>query len=313
MFEFFNEAILVSILTATIRIASPLIIAALGELISERAGVLNLGVEGTMLMGCFVAYYFAFSSDSTALAITMAILAGAVLGLLMAFLVVSLKLEQIIVGLVLNLFASGLTLYWFRALQQSSNTARPTIELMGTQPIPLLSDIPYLGEILFNQNIITYIAFLSVPLIWLFLYRTKYGLELRCIGENPKAIDMKGLSVSVRQYLAVMFGGAMAGLAGAFISVGASANFIPDMIAGRGWLAIVIVIAGNWRPKWIMVAAIVFAGLDSFRLHVQAVGIDLPYQLLLALPYIVAILAMMFSGRSSGAPAALGIPYFRSR
>lgn len=311
MSDLFSEAIIVSILAATVRISTPLLIAALGELIAERSGVINLGLEGMMLMGTFIGFSVTLSTGSPWMGVTAAVFSGILMSLIMAFMTVTLKLEQFVSGLALNLLASGLTLYWFRSSVSSDFDNQPTIELLSKIDIPLLSDIPYIGEIFFSHNIITYFAFLMVPAVWYFLFRSKYGLELRCLGENPKALDVKGLSINARRYAAVLFGGAMAGLAGAFISVGSSLRFVADMTAGRGWLALVIVIAGNWQPKWILAAAMVFAFLDAFQLHVQAVGVNFPYQMLLALPYIVAIVAMMQSRARSRAPASLGIPYLR--
>ena len=149
------------------------------------------------------------------------------------------------------------------------------------------------------------------PVIVFFLYRTRYGLEIRCLGENPKAIDMKGLNVTLRQYAAVLFGGAMAGLGGAFLTLGMTGRFVPDITAGRGWLAIVIVIAGGWRVRGVVIAALAFAFLDALQLHIQGVGVKIPYQFLLALPYVVAIVALAMRRGHTQPPAALGIPYTR--
>jgi simple sugar transport system permease protein len=152
---------------------------------------------------------------------------------------------------------------------------------------------------------------LLVPAISIFLYRTKYGLELRGLGDNPRAVDMKGVNITVRQYLAVMFGGMMAGLGGAFLTQVAAGIFVPQISAGRGWIALAIVIFGNWRPLWILLGALFFGFIDSFQLSLQAVGVDLPYQLLLALPYLLTILALVINRSRSQAPLSLGIPYHR--
>lgn len=316
MSDLFTGTIIISILAATIRIATPLVVAAIGELIAERAGVINLGVEGMMLMGCWVSFYTTYNTGSHTLGIMAGIAAAMGMSLLMAVMAITLKLEQFVTGLALNILASGLTLFWyrrFRAIFQEESGAHvpPNIEMMGEFDIPLLSNIPYIGEIFFSHNLITYFAYILVPVTVYFLYRTRFGLELRCLGENPKAIDVKGLSVTRRRYAAVLFGGAMAGLAGTFLSVGISTQFVTGMVAGRGWLAIVIVIAGNWLPYRIVIASLIFAFLMSLQLHVQAVGIDFPHQFLLAAPFVIAILAMMWSKAKSEAPAALGKPYHR--
>lgn len=316
MSELFSEALIVSLLAGAIRIVIPLILAAIGELIAQRSGVMNLGVEGMMLMGCFVGFYVTHETGSASIGIIFAVLASLTMSLIFAFMTITLKLEQFVTGLALNILAAGLTTFWFRAFYdiyrtETGSALPPTIDILESVEIPLLSDIPYLGEILFSQNWLAYFAYVLVPLTWFFLYKTRYGLELRCLGENPKAIDVKGLSVTVRRYSAVLFGGAMAGLGGAFISVGSSVQFVPDMVAGRGWLAIVIVIAGNWLPYRVVIAALIFALLGSFQLHVQAIGIDFPHQFLMALPFVVAILAMIWGKAKSEAPAALALPYRR--
>ncbi len=311
MGDLFNETILISMFAATVRIATPLLFAALGELITEKAGILNLGVEGTMLMAAFSAFLVTYQTDSLWLGVLAAMATGGLMGLIMVFMVSTLKVEQVVTGLALNLFAVGMSLYLYKVALGESSTSFPTIDVFKTVHIPLLSSIPYLGPVLFSQKVLTYIALLMVPAVWFFLYRTKYGLEIRCLGENPRVIDTKGLSVVTRQYAAVICGSMMTGLGGAFVTIGSTERFVPEITAGRGWLAIVIVIAGNWRPKWILVAALVFAFLEAFQLQVQAIGVQLPYQVLLALPYVVAILVMILNRARSQEPKQLGVPYFR--
>jgi simple sugar transport system permease protein len=311
MGDLFNEAILISMFAATVRIATPLLFAALGELITEKAGILNLGVEGTMLMAAFSAFLVTYQTDSLWLGVLAAMATGGLMGLIMVFMVSTLKVEQVVTGLALNLFAAGMSLYLYKVTLGESSTSFPTIDVFKTVEIPLLASIPYLGPILFSQKILTYLALLMVPAVWFFLYRTKYGLEIRCLGENPRVIDTKGLSVVARQYAAVICGSMMTGLGGAFVTIGSTERFVPEITAGRGWLAIVIVIAGNWRPTWILVAALVFAFLEAFQLQVQAIGVQMPYQVLLALPYGVAILVMILNRARSQEPKQLGVPYFR--
>lgn len=310
MSELLRATIIISMLTATIRMATPLLLAALGELMAERAGVMNLGVEGMMLMGAFVGFLVANKTNSLGLAIAAAMLAGAAMSLIMAVMASTLKVDQVVTGLALNLLSTGLTFYWYRVIYQNTPST-PTTHIFTVIPLPLLSKIPYLGEILFSQYLLTYIALLMVPLIWLFLHRTKYGLLIRCLGENPRAVDVKGVNVTLVQYLAVAFGGLMAGLGGSFLTLASAGLFVPEISAGRGWLAIVIVIAGNWKPARILLAALVFAFLDAFQLQMQGLGVQLPYQLFLALPYVFAILVMMSSRARSQAPQSLGVPYTR--
>ncbi len=310
--DIFQWTIIISILAATIRIATPIVIAAMGELVTERSGVMNLGVEGMMLMGAYVGFMVGNQTDSLFLATLAAMLAGAGMALIMAFMAVTLKVDQTVTGLALNLLALGLSFYWYRVAYGSSGSAStPTTRIFDVLPIPLLSRIPFLGEILFAQYLLTYIGLALVPLIWIFLYRTRYGLLVRCLGENPQAVDMKGYSVGRIQYLSVLFGGLMGGLGGSFLTLASAGVFVPEISAGRGWLAIVLVIAGNWSPVRILWAALIFAFLDAFQLQMQGLGIKLPYQIFLALPYLFAILALILSHTRSQAPEALGKPYSR--
>lgn len=303
---------IVSLLSGMVRITTPILLAALGELVGERAGILNMGVEGTMLMGAYVGFLVAAKTGSLTLAVLAAMLTGAFMSLILAFMTITLKVDQTVTGLALNLFASGISFYWYRvAFKDIGGTTLPSIQILNILPVPLLSKIPFLGEILFQHNLLTYIAFLMVPVIWFVLYRTNIGLQLRCLGENPRALDMKGVSVSGLQYAAVIFGGMMAGLGGSVLTLGSTGLFVPEISAGRGWLAIVIVIAGNWMPLRILLASMFFALLDSFQLQVQGIGIQFPYQFLLMLPYVIAIVALVAGRAKSLAPRWLGIPYSR--
>lgn len=312
MISLLQATIIINILASTVRIATPLLLGALGELVSERAGVMNLGIEGTMLMSSFVAFLVSFKTNSLILAVGAAILTGATMSLIMAFMAATMKVDQTVTGLSLNLLASGLSLFWYRvAFKETFSGSIPTVHTMGTARIPILGDIPYLGQILFNQSLLTYLAILMVPVITFVLYRTQMGLSIRSLGENPRAVDMKGIDVTRLQYLSVIFGGVMSGLAGAFITIGTTVRFLPEITAGRGWLALVIVIAGNWRTGRILLAALLFAFLDAFQLQLQGIGIQIPFQILLAAPYILAILVMMGSRARSLAPRHLGMPYVR--
>lgn len=303
-----------SLLSGMMRISTPLLLAALGELITERGGVLNLGVEGTMLVGAFTGFVVSFYTGNLYLGVCAAMMAGGLLSLLMAFMTCTLKLDQIVSGLALNIFGGGLAFYGYRvAFQNVGSKNLPTITTFEQLSIPVLSKIPVIGPVLFDQHLLTYVAVLLVPLIAWFLYKTVPGLTLRCIGENPRAVDMRGIRVVHYQYGAVMFGGMMSGLAGAYLTEAAAGLFVPDIAAGRGWIAIAIVIFGGWRPIPILFAALFFGLLDSFQLQVQGVGIRFPYQILLALPYVLTILAIVLRGTRTGEPISLGIPYLREK
>ena len=309
--DILQATVIISMLTGMMRVATPILLAALGELITERAGILNLGVEGIILTGAFVGFLVAHKTGSSFPVVMLAaMIAGGMMSLIMVFMASTLKVDQIVTGLALNLLASGITFYWFRVSFNTSVNI-PTVTTMKSLEIPLLSEIPVLGEVLFSQTLLTYIAFLLVPVVWFILNRTKYGLEIRILGENPKAIDIKGINVTQRQYMAAIFGGMLGGLGGASLTVASAGIFLPDMSAGRGWLAIVVVIAGNWRPFRIMLATLVFSFLDAFQLQAQSLGVEFPFQILLALPYILAIGFMVATRARSEAPRHLGRPYSR--
>jgi simple sugar transport system permease protein len=221
----------------------------------------------------------------------------------------SLRVDHFITGLGINLLVAGLTLYWFRLY--IAGRAQPTFDGFDNVAIPGLSQIPWLGEILFTQRALTYVAFAAVPAVWFLLYRTRWGLELRCLGENPKALDIKGLNVVRRQYVAVLIGSVMTGLGGGFLMLGFSDRFLADITAGRGWLAIVAIIAGRWMPRGVLIAVFVFALLESLATHVQVLGIKVPHQIFLAMPYLASILLLMGLRSKLAQPARLRIAYFR--
>jgi len=308
----FQPTIIISMLAGMVRIATPILLAALGVLITNRAGIMNLGFEGIMLMGAYVGFWAAHQTQSIPLAILAAIVSGGLMSLIMVFMASTLKVDQTVTGIALNILASGLTFYWYRvAYKAATAQVMPSVEIMQRVEIPILSQIPVLGRVFFSQYLLTYFAFLMVPCMWFFLYKTKYGLELRCLGENPRAIDMKGINITRLQYITVIAGGMLGGLGGAFLTIASAGIFVPEISAGRGWLAIVVVIAGNWLPFRILMATLIFSFLDAFQLQAQSLGVQFPYQILLALPYVAAIVLIIVSRARSEAPSALGVPYFR--
>ena len=293
MEDLFTSAVIFGVLLATLRIATPLLLAALGELVCESSGILNLSLEGTMTMGAFAGFYIANETGSTLAGLVAAGLGGAFLSLIMALMTVTAKVNQVVAGLALNILGLGLAFFWYRSIYEAEGSIDiPTVETMS---------VPWL----------TYLAFVMVPVVWVFLYRTKYGLELRSVGHNPEACDMRGVGIISRQYVAVLFGGVMAGLAGSFLSLGSTGLFFPDIISGRGWIALAIVIFGNWRATWVLVGSLLFGFLEATQLALQASDVDLPYQLLLALPFVLTIVALVFNRSRSNVPLSLTIPYHR--
>lgn len=312
MNDIFQITFIVSLLSGMFRMAAPIMFAALGEMITERSGVLNLGVEGTMVIGGFSGFLATYHTGSLWIGVLCAILAGGAMSALLALVVVYLKADQTIAGLTVNIFAAGISLYFFRITFEGVATQNlATVETFEAVPIPFLANIPFLGEFLFNQHMLTYIALVLVVLLHLFLYRTKYGLVLRSIGDNPRAVDMKGVNVTLYQFLGVVFGGMMAGMGGSFLTLASAGLYSPGIVAGRGWIALAIVILGNWKPVNIMLSALLFGFLDTFQLQVQGIGVDFPYQLLVSLPYVLTIVVLIYGRAKSASPIALGKPYFR--
>ena len=312
MSDILQITFVVSLLSGMFRMAAPILFAALGELITERSGVLNLGVEGMMLIGGFAGFLATYHTGSLWTGVLWAMIAGVGISALFALVVVLLKADQTIAGLTINIFAAGISLYIFRLTFAGGATENlATVETFEAVAIPLLSNIPYLGDILFNQHVLIYISVVFVLLIHLFLYKTKYGLVLRSIGDNPRAVDMKGVNVTLYQFLGVMFGGLMAGLGGAFLTLASAGLYSPGIVAGRGWFALAIVILGNWKPINIMFSALLFGFLDTFQLQVQGIGVNFPYQILVAMPYVLTIVVLVYGRAKSGAPLSIGKPYFR--
>jgi len=296
-----------TVLGATLRISTPILLSGLGETLIERAGILNLGIEGTMLLAAFNGFVVAQTTGSLFAGLAAAMLTGVVLGLLMGFLTVTLGLNQHVSGLGITLLASGLALFSFRLLYGGASTPPSLPE--SFRVIPILSGTP-LGPVL-SQYGLTYLALLLVPVLSLAITRTTFGLRLRAVGENPEAADMAGINVYRMRYLALIIGGALIGLGGAFLSLAQLGAFTHGIISGRGWVAIAILIFGNWQPVKVLAGALLFGGLQALQLRLQAEGVPLPYEALLALPYILTIIALAIAGRNASYPAALLKPYRR--
>ncbi len=296
-----------ALIGATLRISTPILLAGLGETIVERAGVLNLGIEGTMLLSAFTGFVAAQLSGSLYVGLLAAVVTGVLLSLLMGLLSVSLGLNQHVAGLGITLLASGLALFAFRLLYGGASTP-PSLD-DSFQQIPILTGTPL--EPIFSQYGLTYLALLLVPIVAWMIRRTAFGLRLRAVGENPEAADMAGINVYRTRYVALILGGALMGLGGAFLSLAQLGAFSHGIVNGRGWVAIAIVIFGNWQPMKVLAGALLFGGLQALQLRLQAEGLDLPYEALLALPYILTIVALAIAGRNASYPAALLKPYRR--
>lgn len=302
-----NSAIIISILAAGIRLATPYLLAALGEMFTQRSGVYNLGVEGIMMMGAFTGFFATLHSGSPLIGIVASLAIGALMGLLMALVSVTFKAEQGISGIGLYMFGWGLSGLLYR-LYVGGITS---IDGLKTIKIPLLSDIPWLGPIIFDQNGLVYTALVLVPLSGFILFKTSWGLNVRAVGNKPEAADTLGVSVERIRYQCLILGGMLAGLAGAFLTIGQANMYADNITAGRGFIAIALVYFGRWSPWGILLGSLLFSMADSFQSMVQVLGINFPYELAVILPYVVTIIALAISFGRVWAPAALGKPFQR--
>lgn len=310
----------VVIFTSGIRLAIPILLTVVGEIITEKSGVLNLGLEGMMLMGAmagFVVTWYLENSLATSfdptLAAWLGLLSGAaaglLMGLIMAFLAVTLKADQVISSVMLVLLGQGISAYVFR--QQFADFA-PQVTGLTPIPIPLLSEIPVLGPILFRQDVVVYLTGLVVLGSWFLLNKTTLGLNIRAVGENPGAAETSGIRVDKIRYTATLMGASLAGLGGAVLTVAQLHFFREGITAGRGWIAVALVIFARWRPSLAVVGALLFGMADALQFRIQVLGDEsIPYEALLMLPYLLTILVLFRGIKKTEQPEALGQPYIR--
>ncbi len=308
-------ALLVNLLAAGIRSGTPILFATIGEIFAERSGVLNLGVEGMMLMGAMSAYGVAYGTGNAWIGLLAAIGVGGLMALLHAFVTVTLRADQVVSGLALTFLGTGMSAVLGAPLVEVYTAPR-----LPSFPIPFLSQIPVLGPIFFDHNVVVYLGFLLIPISWFYIYRTRPGLELRSIGEYPAAADTLGINVIRQRYFYVVLGGMLAGMAGASLSLAITPLWIEGMTAGAGWIAVGLVIFAGWDPIRGALGAYLFGAIRRLPLDAQ----NLPFFLqnptlgyfMNMLPYLFTIFVLILSSRESmrkraGAPAALGVPYVR--
>lgn len=303
-----QEAFIIGFLAAAVRMATPILLTAVGEIFAERSGILNIGVEGIMLVGALSAFLSAYFSGNLWLGLTVAMVAGATMGLLMAYLSVTLRANQVVAGIAINIFAFGATTFVYRIFF-GTGFIPPMTERFPTIPIPLLSRIPYLGPSVFSQIAPVYIALGLVPLAWLVLFWTQPGVSIRAVGEVPKAADTVGINVFRVRYACVIVGGVLAGLGGATLSLGHMSLFTENMTAGRGFIALAIVIFSKWDPLRALWASLLFGAADGLQLRLQALGVAVPFQFLLMLPYLLTVAVLVGVVSKAEAPASLVVPY----
>lgn len=306
-----ETALLTGLATSMVTMAIPLLFAALGELIAERAGVINIGLEGMLLTGAFAALVATYFSGSLGLGVAAAALVGALLGAGLAFFVVARGANQVVAGTALNLFAIGVTGVAYRAVFGVTGTAL-TIAGSGRWPIPLLRDLPVIGPAFFNQTVLAYVAFALVPILAGGLAFTLPGLALRMVGENPRAAETQGVDVHLLRAVALIACGVLAAIGGAYLALAYANTFVEGMSAGRGFIALAIVIVGRRSPWGILAAALFFGFATALQFHFQALGLAVPFQLFLILPYGLTLLVLAGAAGRAAAPAALGQPYDRA-
>ena len=308
----------VSILTITVRAGTSLVFATLGEIITERAGILNLGVEGMMIMGAVTAFAAAFHSGSALAGLLVALVVGGLLALIHAFLTISLRADQTVSGLALTIFGSGLASFLGQRLGPAGS---PLVGQVGPRfekvIVPGLADIPGLGPVLFRQDALVYVMYVLVPLAWFIMYKTRPGLHLRAIGESPHTADAMGVNVIGLRYLYTVLGGMLVGLGGAHLSLAYTPGWTENLTSGRGWIAIALVIFATWNPARAVLGALLFGGVNAVQFRLQAAGTTIPAAFLNMLPYAFTIIVLVLITwweafrKRVGAPAALGLPYLR--
>lgn len=300
-------ATLQSLLQAALRMGAPLAYTAIGETYGERAGVINIGLEGLMLIGALTGYAVAYLTGSIALAVAAAALVSGVFGWLFGFVTISLKANQIIAGVALNLIGLGGTSFVHRTL--FAHLPDRVITPLAPLHLPLLSDLPFIGPILFQQNMLVYGVLLLAPLTAVVLNKSMLGLALRSVGEKPSATATAGLSVSGLRYGAVIFAAMLAGVGGAYLPVAHANQFVEGMVAGRGFIALAIVVFGRWTPLGALWASLLFGFTFALQFRLQSQSVQLPYQFVQIIPYVATIVTMIVLRNRSAQPGALGVPY----
>ncbi len=302
---------LAAVLATGLLRAVPLVVAALGEAVAERSGLLNLGIEGMMLSGCFFGFWAAYRAEDIWLGMMGAVVAGVLLGLLFGVLTITCRVDQVLVGLAITIFSAGLTGFMFRDIFAGQNVAANVDPIQIS--IPVLRDIPVIGKPLFNQQLLFYICWAMVPLFALLLNRTRFGLEVRAVGENPFAADAAGVDVVRTRFLAIAIAGAMAGFAGGFLCVADVKIFSIGMTVGQGFIALAICMLGRWTPWRIAIGAVLFGMLRSIGDAMQILGVDVQTEFINMFPYIGIMLALVVLAGRTALPSALGIPYARGQ
>lgn len=295
------------LLVAAVALGAPILIASLGELISETSGVINIGIEAMMLVGAFTGVVGAHLSGNIVVAFVAALAGGVLVAVLHGFVCFHFRANQVVSGIVLNILALGATTFLLMSVLGADVTR--TVVKLEPIVIPVLSEIPIIGRALFAQNAVVYLAFLVVPVVWWMLDRTPFGLSLRSVGERPEASASMGISVLGVRWKALLICGGLGGIGGGLLTLGGLGFFTPNVTAGRGFIALAAVVFGRWRPMGTLGAVVLFSIADAFQIRAQTLGINVPYQLFVALPYVVTVLALALLVSRMRAPSALAVNY----
>lgn len=306
-----SQDILIAILATAVTAGTPILYAALGEILAERAGILNLGVEGMMLVGAVSGFIFALKTENPWYGILIAMLAGGAIALIHAILTITLKANQVVSGLALTMFGTGLSGYIGK-----SYVGMPLPVPFHKVPLPGLSDIPVIGPVFFNQDPMVYLSYILVALLWFLTFRTRAGLHLRAVGENPAAADSMGVNVFHIRYIYVIIGGMLAGIGGAYLSLYYVPSWMENITAGRGWIAVALVIFATWNPANALWGSYFFGGIDALGFRLQTLNVTVSPYFLKMLPYIFTVLVLILVTKRNmvkriGSPQALGLPYDR--
>ncbi|MCS6907769.1 MAG: ABC transporter permease [Anaerolineales bacterium] len=299
---------------AIIRMTTPLLLAAMGSLLAEKAGVVTFSMEGMMLMGAVGGIIGSGVTGNVWMGVLLAILFGISVGLIYAIMAVSVGAHQIVTSVGLNLGALGLSAVLYPLVFKRGEEVIQTVIRVPSMPllkIPILGDIPFVGNVFFNHLPPVYIGYLLAPVVWFILYRTSWGLKVRAVGEHPHAADTVGISVAKVRYATILFAGACSGLAGAFLSIGLLGSYMENMTAGRGFIAYTAIVFGKWEPTGVLLGTLLFGMADALQLRIQALGIGIPYQFLVMFPYVVTMIALISLVGKASWPASYGSPFRR--
>ncbi len=302
----------ISIGAAMIRIATPILYAALGEIVAEDSGLLNIGIEGMMTMGAWGGFMGAYFFGGIWVGVLTGALMGFLMGILTGWLCIGRGADQIITGIIINIFCLGITSLTYKKTFEKM-TDLPEVESFQPFTVPFLSDIPYLGRILFGHIPLVYFAFLLVPIFWVLIYKLSWGLKVRAVGEHPEAADTAGVNVWRVRYMAIGIAGAMAALGGATLSIGQLNIFMDNMTAGRGFIALAVVVFGGWNPWKVMGACLLFGFAEALQLRLQALNVPVPHEFLLMIPYVLTVIVLVGGAGKAEYPAAINIPYLKKR